>query len=184
MSPFESSWSRFSRRPTLPPPPAVGVSALPDSGADITVAGTDFFQLIGGHVINLLDSPERPRVADGRPIRALGMLPARLQLGNVTTSADIHFVQGATGLLLSWKAARGLQVLPALYPARILPDASGEWDRTPTTRRGADSSARSDTCRHECCAARGVPCRPTRNGTYSGASSATCSDKPSRPQRG
>ncbi|KAF0303737.1 hypothetical protein FJT64_024334 [Amphibalanus amphitrite] len=58
------------------------------------VAGTDFLESIGGHVNNLLDSAERPRAADGRPICTLGMLPARLQLGNVTTAADIHFVQG------------------------------------------------------------------------------------------
>ncbi|KAF0313087.1 hypothetical protein FJT64_001672 [Amphibalanus amphitrite] len=68
--------------------------SLGRSGADITVAGTDFLESIGGHVNNLLDSAERPRAVDGRPIRTLGMLPARLQLGNVSTAADIHFVQG------------------------------------------------------------------------------------------
>ena len=99
--------------------PPVTVSALPDSGADITVAGLDFLDLIGGHVNNLLDSPERPRAADGRSIHTFGMLPARMQLGDATTRDDIHFLQGVAGLLLSWKAARALRVLPEAYPAQL-----------------------------------------------------------------
>ncbi|XP_043205454.1 uncharacterized protein K02A2.6-like [Amphibalanus amphitrite] len=52
------------------------------------VAGTDFLETIGGHVNNLLDSAERPRAADGRPICTLGMLPARLQLAAFPATDD------------------------------------------------------------------------------------------------
>ena len=67
------------------------VSALPDSDADITVAGLNFLDLIGGHVNNLLDSPERPRAADGRSIHTLGMLPARIQPPTRSSRSSLTF---------------------------------------------------------------------------------------------
>ena len=57
------------------------------------------------------------------------LLPAELRFGDVTTSDEIHFLEGVTGLLLSWKVARALQILPAFYPAQIRTDAEKSRSR-------------------------------------------------------
>ena len=99
----------------------VSCTALPDSGADITVAGTDFLQLIGGDTQNLLPPRESPQAADGRRIKAYGVLPATVVYGDGEVGDIIHVLHGVSGLLLSWKTARGLQILPRDYPAPQVP---------------------------------------------------------------
>ena len=125
--------------------PAVGVPALPDSGADITVAGADFLDAIGGHVNNLFDSEERPRAANGRLIHTLGMLPAKLQFGDVITQDRIHFLHGVTGLLLSWKVARAFCILPVDYPAQMPATSTEESADGDDTRRISTRSAAQAT---------------------------------------
>ena len=66
----------------------------------------------------LQPSSEAPRAADGRHISAHGQLIAKLKYGLVTTSDSIHILHGV-GILLSWKTARDLHLLPRDYPTQI-----------------------------------------------------------------
>ena len=45
---------------------------LPDSGADISAAGPELLDAVGSNVQNLLPTNVSPKVADGRPMKALG----------------------------------------------------------------------------------------------------------------
>ena len=92
------------------------VEALPDSGADICVAGTALLQQLHEHPDNLLPSTITPRAVNGTTMNPIGKLPVMLLLGTHTHTDDFHIYPNVTGTLLSWKAAKGLTILPEHYP--------------------------------------------------------------------
>ena len=56
------------------------LSVLPDSGADISAAGPELLEALGTNVQNLLPTDVSPKVADGRPMKALEAIPVRIRL--------------------------------------------------------------------------------------------------------
>ena len=97
------------------------LNALPDSGADISVAGPSVIQQLGEHCNNLLGSNMTPRGVSGRKLTPLGQLPVQITLGRTTHTDNLHIYPNVKGILLSWKAAQALNVLPKDYPSQ-LPD--------------------------------------------------------------
>ena len=87
--------------------------------ADISVAGLALLDKFNMATSCLAPSTETPRAADGRQIPTFGQLPVKLKYGKVTKSDNIHILRGVEGLLLSWKTARDLHLLPRDYPAQI-----------------------------------------------------------------
>ena len=87
------------------------VEALPDSGADICAAGTALLQQLHEHPDNLLPSTINPRAVNGTTLNPIGKLPVALSYTD-----DFHIYPNVTGTLLSWKAAKGLTILPEHYP--------------------------------------------------------------------
>ena len=92
------------------------VKALPDSGADICVAGTALLQQLHEHPDNLLPSVVTPQAVNGTTMNPIGKLPVTLSLGTQAYTDDIHIYPNVTGTLLSWKAAKRLFILPENYP--------------------------------------------------------------------
>ena len=92
------------------------VQALPDSGADICVAGTALLQQLHEHPDNLLPSVITPRTVNGTIMNPIVKLPITLSLGTQAYTDDFHIYPNVTGTLLSWKAAKGLTILPENYP--------------------------------------------------------------------
>ena len=95
------------------------MEALPDTGADISVAGLDFASRIDEMNDNLQPPTTHPRAVDGHTVRSRGSLPVRIGLGDVTVSDTVHIIPGVPRLLLSWKTARALRLVPADYPQQI-----------------------------------------------------------------
>ena len=92
------------------------VEVLPDSVADISAAGQGILRILGQHVNNLLPSSINPRAVNGSCMTPIGKVPVRLQLEGRSYDDDLHIYPGVTGALISWKAAKGLGILPAHYP--------------------------------------------------------------------
>ena len=46
----------------------------------------------------------------------LGKIPITIQLGTLKYKDELHIYPGVTGALISWKAAKGLGILPPYYP--------------------------------------------------------------------
>ena len=92
------------------------VQALPDSGADICVAGIALLQQLHEHPDNLLPSTITPRAVNGTTMNPIGKLPITLSIGEHAHTDDFHIYPNVTGTLLSWKAAKGLTILPEHYP--------------------------------------------------------------------
>ena len=78
------------------------LSVLPDSGADISAAGPELLDALGTNVQNLLPTDVSPKVADGRPMKALGAIPVRIRLHERTVATTIYIFEQVTGVLLSW----------------------------------------------------------------------------------
>ena len=95
---------------------SVAFPVLPDSGADISVAGPDVLKSLNDHPDNLLPSSVKPRAVNGTSMSPIGKLPVSISLGDTEYSDVLHIYPQVKGALLSWKAARGLKILPESYP--------------------------------------------------------------------
>ena len=92
------------------------VRVLPDSGADVSVAGELLLEHLQEHPGNLLPSGITPRAVNGTLMRPIGRLPVALSLDGQEFHEDFHIYPEVRGILLSWKASRGLGILPECYP--------------------------------------------------------------------
>ena len=90
--------------------------ALPDSGADISAAGPQLLKLLNEHTLNLLPSEVTPKTANGHKMQPLGKLPVTFQLCGKDHREDMHIYPGVSGVIMSWKTAKGLNILPEHYP--------------------------------------------------------------------
>ena len=98
---------------------AANLDSLPDSGADISAAGTQALRELGEHVDNLLPSRIVPRAVNGTKMKPIRKLPVTFQLGTTKHKDELHIYPEVTGVLLSWKAAKGLNILTECYPHPI-----------------------------------------------------------------
>jgi len=76
------------------------IKALPDSGADISLASTDVVQLLGDHLDNLLPSLVTPRTISGHKMTLLRRLPVTITLGWTKKKDDLYIHPDVKGLLL------------------------------------------------------------------------------------
>ena len=92
------------------------VSVLPDSGADVSLAGPSLLQDLKDHPDNLPPSAVSSRAVDGSVMKPIGQLPITFSLGSRSYKDEVYIYPGVKGTLLSWKAASGLGILPSNYP--------------------------------------------------------------------
>ena len=92
------------------------ITVLPDSGADVSVAGLAVLDKLNEHPDNLLQSDVTPRAVNGSRMSPVGKLPVTFSLGATEYRDVFHIYPQVRGALLSWKAARGLRILPECYP--------------------------------------------------------------------
>jgi len=97
------------------------LEALPDSGADLTAADVNILSQLGEDIENLLQpSCGETSSVDGSSLREIGQLPVTITLGETSVEDIIHvFPSIPGGLLVSWKTARDLKILPEDYPTQI-----------------------------------------------------------------
>ena len=105
---------------------------LPDSGADISAAGQDLLEHLDEHTDYLVPSQIIPRAANGQKMHSLGKMLVKFQLGDKEYSDDMHIYPSVSGVIISWKAAKVLGILPEHYPAP-LPPATPTIAATPHT---------------------------------------------------
>ena len=130
---------------------AASVEALPDTGADVSVAGLQLLDDMGEFPENLLPPDEHPKAANGEVIKSIGVLPVHITLGDTTVEDNIHILPSVTGLLLSWKTTRKLNLIPEDYPRQMKStrglssdaagDASKRQDAPPTAVLGVGHRA-------------------------------------------
>ena len=89
--------------------------ALPDSGTDISAGVPQLLNLLNEHTLNLLPLKVTPKNANGHK-QLLGKLPVTFQLRGRDHSEDMHIYPGVSGVIMSWKTAKGLNILLEHYP--------------------------------------------------------------------
>jgi len=89
---------------------------LPDSDADLSAVGREFLTRLGEHVDNLPSFGITPQAVNGATMTPLGKLPVTLCLGNKQIQDEVHIYPGVSGVLMSWRASKGLGILPEHYP--------------------------------------------------------------------
>ena len=94
---------------------------LPDSGADISAADETILIKLGEHIDNLLPSRENHAYSvDGSALKSIGLLHVTITLGDVSIDDTLHiFPKIPGGMLISWRSAQQLKILPKDYPAQI-----------------------------------------------------------------
>ena len=115
------------------------IKTLPDSGADISVAGKAALSTLGEHVDNLLPSQIIPRAVNGTRMYPIRKLPVTLALGGRKYVEDLHIYPNVKGVLLSWKAAKGLNILPKSYPHPSNHQATNSITTTATANHAVTS---------------------------------------------
>ena len=91
--------------------PAIFV--LPDSGADLTAADVNILSELNKYVENLQPSYGETSSVDGSSLREIGQLLVKITLGETTEKDVIHvFPSIPGGLLVCWKTAKELKILP------------------------------------------------------------------------
>ena len=95
---------------------AVTTAVLPDSGADISAAGTGILSQLNEHIDNLLPSSVIPKAANGAKMHPVGRLPVCFKIGNKKHLDDLHIYPNVTGTLMSWNTCKELGILPDCYP--------------------------------------------------------------------
>jgi len=117
------------------------LTVLPDSGADILAAGTDILTSLGCHPSNLLPSAVVPKSVDGHNMTPLGCILVTFCLEQREYKDNLYFLPGVTGAIISWKEAKGLEILPCHYPS---PDKLPAVQMTSTWTNEARLAAAED----------------------------------------
>ena len=108
------------------------IDILPDSGADICAAGTDFLEQLNEHQANLDPSDIKPRTVNGSTMTPIGSLTAVFSLKNRSVEESVHIYESVSGALISWLVAKNLGILPDRYPEPIL---DNNIDPTPSINK-------------------------------------------------
>ena len=95
---------------------STSMQVLPDSGADISVAGPNIIQSLNDHRDNLLPSQVTPRTVNGQKLTPIGKLPVQIKIANHMYKDELHVYPNIEGVLVSWKACKALNILPQSYP--------------------------------------------------------------------
>ena len=92
---------------------------LLDTGADISATGKEVLQHLNECIDCLSPSVVIPRALNGTKLYPLGKILVHLQLGVHEYDDELHIYPNIWGALLSWKACKGLGILPDHYPKPI-----------------------------------------------------------------
>ena len=92
------------------------IDVLPDSGANICAAGTQFLAKLGEDKDNLDPSDIKPQAVNGVTMKPLGCLSVTFSTSGRSSEEVVHIYPGIKGALISWKAAIRLGFLPECYP--------------------------------------------------------------------
>ena len=96
------------------------ITAMPDTGADVTVCGLYVLTVLKIDVANLQDSAIPLKAADNHKIGQIGEFTATISCWDFSTEEVIQVIDGTKSLYLSWHASQKLAFVPSDYPTQIM----------------------------------------------------------------
>ena len=110
---------------------ATNVSATPDSGADIVVAGLDFLHDIDGYIENLLPAEIDLVTATYTKMEVIGRHPATFRYFDRVVTTDVIISPEVKSVLLGWQICKEFGILHPSYPEPYVRE-KGAAEVTPT----------------------------------------------------
>ena len=95
------------------------LQAVPDTGAEANIAGTNILQKLNIKKNELQPVYEKIIAANKTEISALGNTKVHIQYGNVNTNEEIIVCPDRNELLLSWKTCQNLHIINEKIPEQI-----------------------------------------------------------------
>jgi len=92
------------------------VQVLLDSGADISATREYVFPLLNEYKDNFVQSEFMPHAANGQRMHAIGKIRVCFQLAGNEYEEDVYIFTHLRGVIISWRAAKALQLLSSHYP--------------------------------------------------------------------
>jgi len=126
------------------------LDAVPDTGAQVSVAGESLLRQLDISPRSLLPPPPRRlKSAQNGRIICRGMLPIRLQLGTAVLHEKVLVCVGVEKPLLSWRACIALRIVPPNFPDQM-PAAAPEGDNTHVEVNAVSPAWTSSATRSRC----------------------------------
>ena len=95
------------------------LQAVPDTGAEANIGGTNILQKLNIKKNELQPVYEKIIAANKTEISALGKTKVHIQYGNVSTNEEIIICPDRKELLLSWKTCQNLHIINEKFPEQI-----------------------------------------------------------------
>ena len=95
------------------------LQAVPDTGAEANIGGTNILQKLNIKKNELQPVYEKIIAANKTEISALGKTKVHIQYGNVSTNEEIIICPDRKELLLSWKTCKNLHIINEKFPEQI-----------------------------------------------------------------
>ena len=81
-----------------------------------SAAGEQILSQLNEHRDNLLPSEFAPHAAIGQKMKSMGKTCVQFQLAGKGHSEEMYIFPNMRGVIMSWKAAKALCILPSYYP--------------------------------------------------------------------
>ena len=104
------------------------ISALPDTGANITAFQPDILPKLGMSVHNLAKETRVPKSADGSVLKTLGSIPIGIERNNLHVNVDAYVIEGLQQPILSRRVLLELGMIPKGFPNVVINSAEGPVD--------------------------------------------------------
>ena len=92
------------------------VTALPDSGADISGASWALLDQMGICSSRLRKSKTKPTAVNGTKMTSMGKIKVNITLGEWTVQETVDIFNELDEFIISWSACKALGILPESYP--------------------------------------------------------------------
>ena len=101
------------------------ISALPDTGANITALQPEILPMLGMSVHNLNEETRIPTSADGSVLKTLGSVPIGIKKNNFYVHVDAYVIDGLQQPILSRHVLKELGMIPKGFPNVVIGSAKG-----------------------------------------------------------
>lgn len=96
------------------------VTAIPDTGAEASIAGPEVMKRMKIPIENVIPLPEEIIVAaNGTAFDIIGYVPVQFQIGDRISIENLIFCKQQKGTILSWSVCKDLGIIPENFPTQI-----------------------------------------------------------------
>ena len=97
------------------------INSVPDTGAEVTAAGTQYLDILGIKRKHLSAPPHQLKHVGGGKINIIGSCKLSLKLMGQEHIEDVYFIEGIKNIFLSITVCKKLRIVHESFPLPIQP---------------------------------------------------------------